>query len=190
MDLLSGVHSLQLIMLCRLSKSAPEILWSVRGFLSDSPLQQLAASNPAMEIAKVTLRSWFEHKAQPCRRIARHPIVTRGVARLMLAGIPAERPPGGCREDILGRLFLVLDDFGRIGCAWRETGVESADRETLIRDLVDGQYGKPVRIVAFNTTEGWARDVTVDIADELRRRYVEFGEIPSSILDFMEANRR
>ena len=48
-----------------------------QGFLSDSPLQQLAASNPAMEIAKVTLRSWFEHKAQPCRRIARHPIVTQ-----------------------------------------------------------------------------------------------------------------
>ena len=86
--------------------------------------------------------------------------------------------------------YLVADDFGRSGCAWRETDVERADRETLIRDLVDGQYGKPVRIIAFNTTEGWARDVTVDIADELRRRYVEFGEIPSSILDFMEANRR
>jgi hypothetical protein len=32
--------------------------------------------------------------------------------------------------------------------------------------------------------------VTVDIADELRRRYVEFGELPESILDFMDANRR
>jgi hypothetical protein len=38
--------------------------------------------------------------------------------------------------------------------------------------------------------QGWSRDVTVDIADELRRRYVEFGEAPDSILDFMEANRR
>ena len=66
--------------------------------------------------------------------------------------------------------YLVLDDFGRIGCSWRETDVESADRESLIRDLVDGQYSKPMRIVAFNTTEGWARDVTMDIADELRRR--------------------
>jgi hypothetical protein len=55
---------------------------------------------------------------------------------------------------------------------------------------VDGQYTHPVRIVAFNTAEGWSRDVTVDIADELRRRYVEFGEVPESILDFMDANRR
>jgi len=68
--------------------------------------------------------------------------------------------------------------------------VERADRETLIRDLVDGQYGKPVRIVAFNTAEGWSRDVTVDIADELRRRYAEFGEVPDSILDFIEAHQR
>jgi hypothetical protein len=85
--------------------------------------------------------------------------------------------------------YLVLDDFGRIGCSWRETDVESADRESLIRDLLDGQYSKPMRIVAFNTTEGWARDVTVDIADELRRRYPEFGEVPDSVLHFMEANR-
>ena len=28
-----------------------------------------------------------------------------------------------------------------------------------------------------------------DIADELRRRYVEFGEVNESILDFMDANR-
>ena len=34
-------------------------------------------------------------------------------------------------------------------------------------------------IVAFNTAEGWSRDVTVEIADELRRRYVEFGEYRS-----------
>jgi hypothetical protein len=85
--------------------------------------------------------------------------------------------------------YLVLDDLGRIGCSWREIDVESADRETLIRDLVEGQYSKPVRIVAFNTAEGWSRDVTTDIADELRRRYVEFGEVPASVLEFLEANR-
>ncbi len=82
--------------------------------------------------------------------------------------------------------YLVLDDFGgRMGCSWRETDVQGADRETLIRDLVEGQYSRPLRIVAFNTAEGWSRDVTVDIADELRRRYAEFGEVPESILDFI-----
>ena len=70
----------------------------------------------------------------------------------------------------------------------RETDPERTGRETLIRDLVEGQYN--FRSVAFNTAEGWSRDVTMDIADELRRRYVEFGEVSDSILDFMEANRR
>ena len=68
--------------------------------------------------------------------------------------------------------------------------LDSADRETLIRDLVNGEYSNPVRIVVFNSVEGWCRDVTVDIADELRRRYGEFGEMPESVLEFMEANRR
>ena len=86
--------------------------------------------------------------------------------------------------------YLVLEDFGRLGCSWRETDAQNADRKTLIRDLVDGQYRNPVRIIAFNTAEGWSRDVTVDIADELRRRYAEYGEVPDSILEFMEDNRR
>jgi hypothetical protein len=95
--------------------------------------------------------------------------------------------PRGADQDT----YLVLDDFGdRLGYSWRETDVEHADRKTLIRDMLDGVYSNPVRIVAFNSTEGWSRDVTVDIADELRRRYVEFGEVPDSVFNFMEANRR
>jgi hypothetical protein len=86
--------------------------------------------------------------------------------------------------------YLVLDDFGPLGCAWRETDPERTGRETLIRDLVEGQYNFPIRIVAFNTAEGWSRDVTMDIADELHRRYAEFGEVPDSMLEFLEANRR
>jgi hypothetical protein len=95
--------------------------------------------------------------------------------------------PHGADQDT----YLVLDDFGgRLGCSWRETDADSAERETLIRELLNGQYSNPVRIVAFNTAERWSRDVTMDIADELRRRYVEFGEVPDSVLDFMEANVR
>jgi hypothetical protein len=56
--------------------------------------------------------------------------------------------------------------------------------------LIDEQYEHPVRIVAFNTMEGWSRDVTVDVADELRRRYAEFSEVPDTILEFMDAHRR
>ena len=100
---------------------------------------------------------------------------------------PSIAPHHGPDQDT----YLVLDDFGgRLGWAWRETDADSADRETLIRDLVNGEYSNPVRIVVFNSVEGWCRDVTVDIADELRRRYGEFGEMPESVLEFMEANQR
>ena len=86
--------------------------------------------------------------------------------------------------------YIVLDDFGWIGRAWRETDEHRADLETLIRNLLVGEFNEPIRIVGFNTSEGWSRDVTVDIANELRRRYGEFGEVPQSVLVFMEANRR
>jgi hypothetical protein len=87
--------------------------------------------------------------------------------------------------------YLVLEDFGaRLGQAWRETDAEATDRETLIRNLMDGQYRHPVRIVAFNTSEGWSRDVTKDIADELRRRLIEYGDVPRSVQAFVEAAGR
>jgi len=90
--------------------------------------------------------------------------------------------PSGAEQDT----YLAL---GWIGCCWRETDKGSTEREAVIRALVDGEFSKPVRIVAFNTAEGCSRDVTVEIAEELSRRYGEFGEVPKAILDFMDANR-
>ena len=87
--------------------------------------------------------------------------------------------------------YLVLDDFGgRLGRAWRETDEDATSRDVLISDLMDGQYGNPARIVAFNTAEGWSRDVTKDIADELRRRLVEYDDVPASLQDFVETASR
>jgi hypothetical protein len=53
-------------------------------------------------------------------------------------------------------VYLVVDDFGKHGCAWRETGVEDTDLETVITDMLEGQYSSPVRVVGFNTSEGWS----------------------------------
>jgi hypothetical protein len=61
------------------------------------------------------------------------------------------------------------------------------DRETLVRDLLAGQYEDPVRIVVFNTAKGWSRDATVEIADEVRRRFIEYDEVPASLLRFLDA---
>jgi hypothetical protein len=88
-------------------------------------------------------------------------------------------------------IYLVLDDFGpKLGRAWRETDEEGANRATMVRNLLDGQYESPVRVVAFNTVEGWSRDVTVEIADELRRRFVEYDEVPVGLLRFLETASR
>ena len=80
-------------------------------------------------------------------------------------------PPlaAGLPDDV--DVCLVLDDFGeRLGRAWRESDEERSDRETVVRDLLEGQYSNRVRIVVFNTAENWSRDVSEDIADELSRR--------------------
>jgi hypothetical protein len=87
-------------------------------------------------------------------------------------------------------VYLVLDDFGSLGRVWRETDEAGTNRATLVRNLLEGQYESPVRIVVFNTAEGWSRDVTSDIADELRRSYPEFDEIPDSVLKFLETASR
>jgi len=55
-------------------------------------------------------------------------------------------------------IYLVMDDFGgRLGLAWRETDPDSTDFEIVIRDLLDGQYSNPVRVVGLNTAERWSR---------------------------------
>jgi hypothetical protein len=49
---------------------------------------------------------------------------------------------------------------------------------------MEGQYSNPVRIVAFNIVEGWSRDVTDEIADELRQRIAD--EVPMSLMEFLD----
>jgi hypothetical protein len=88
-------------------------------------------------------------------------------------------------------IYLVLDEFGgRIGRAWRETDEGRTDREIVITDLMTGQYSDPVRVVAFNTAQGWSRDVTNDIADELAKWFSERDrEIPPTLEDFIQRHR-
>ena len=82
--------------------------------------------------------------------------------------------------------YLVLDSLGEIGLGWRETGEADTERGALLQDLLDGQYEDPVRIVAFNLAEGWSRDVTEDVADELRERCADLDETPAYLEDFLE----
>jgi len=77
----------------------------------------------------------------------------------------------------------------RAGCAWRETDETVTDLETILRDLLSGQYAYPVRIVCFNPGEGWSRDATSDVADALAQRVTDSdAEVPSALQDFIAAN--
>jgi hypothetical protein len=88
-------------------------------------------------------------------------------------------------------VYLVINNFGNLGTAFPETDVDKADLETLIGDLMSGQYSDPVRVVAFNTAEGWSQDVSSEIAQELRRRCdLQMRDLPSSIQDFVEGRDR
>ena len=63
-------------------------------------------------------------------------------------------------------IYLVVDDLGRLGRIWRETDVDATDLQTVVADLLEGQYSNPVQVVGFNTAEGWARDISEEIAGE------------------------
>ena len=88
-------------------------------------------------------------------------------------------------------VYLVVDRFGKPGGGvYRETEVERTDLETVINELMSGQFKDPVRVVAFNTLEHWSKDVSEDIAREIQIRCdIEGGSIPEHILDFVELNR-
>lgn len=65
-------------------------------------------------------------------------------------------------------VYIVLEDFGRLGRAYRETDEADTDCHSLIEDILTGQYEHIIRIVAFNTDEGWSCNVTEDIASAVK----------------------
>jgi hypothetical protein len=56
-----------------------------------------------------------------------------------------------------------------------------------VGDLLSGQYKNPILVISFNTAEGWSRDVSADVAQELRLRCdLQMRDLPSDIQDFVE----
>jgi hypothetical protein len=91
--------------------------------------------------------------------------------------------PRGDDHDV----YVVVDDLGRLGRVGSEADFEATDFETVVTDLLDGQYNRPISIFAFNAAEGWSRDVSADIAIELRRRCdLQALDVPSSLQDLVD----
>jgi hypothetical protein len=98
--------------------------------------------------------------------------------------------PHGADETV----YLIIDRF-RTGTVYRETEVDKTDLETILSDLLTGQFNDPVRVVAFNTVEHWAADVSAAVALEIETRCDIQGErLPLHLSEFVQrfwgANRQ
>jgi dGTP triphosphohydrolase len=83
-------------------------------------------------------------------------------------------------------VYLVIDRIGGLGTVYRETEVERTDLETIITDLLSGQFNDPARVVAFNTLEHWSEDVSEYVAFEIQSRCdIEGTAVPDHIQDFV-----
>ena len=86
-------------------------------------------------------------------------------------------------------VYLVVDEFFDLHPVWRETEVGKTDLDTVIQDIIDGQYNQPNRIVAFNVSENWAKDVTAEIARDIRRSFDRKDEdVPLFLERFVDAH--
>ena len=93
--------------------------------------------------------------------------------------------PGQLVSDVT--VHVVLNDFGPLGRAYVETDEVDADVETIIEGILTGQYSHPLRVVAFNAAQGWARDVTEDVARAVFSRAIAedrpIGKVAKEFLD-------
>jgi hypothetical protein len=90
--------------------------------------------------------------------------------------------PNGDGETV----YLVVDCSGKGGCVYREAEVGKTDLETTIADLLSRKYDDPDRVIAFNTADNWAQDVSDDIGREIRRRAdLAHKDLSSSVEDFV-----
>jgi hypothetical protein len=63
--------------------------------------------------------------------------------------------------------YLLMDEIGEFGNVWREMAEGEANEATIVRWIIEGQFSRPIRIVAFDTDDGWSHDMTRNIAAKL-----------------------
>ena len=90
----------------------------------------------------------------------------------------AQSVPYGADQTV----YLVVEGPGQHGIA-RET--ERADIETVIADLLSGQFSDPIEVVAFNTLEHWSDDLSQGYRERnplsLRHRRIRCACLPGRI---------
>ena len=75
----------------------------------------------------------------------------------------------------------MLNDFRGLGHAYVETDEDKADQAIIVDNILSGQYSSPLRVIAVNAAQGWARDVTED-----NRARSDHRPIADSAQEFLE----
>ena len=82
--------------------------------------------------------------------------------------------------------YLVVDELETCS-VYREADEFEANRGEVIQQITEGQFHKAVRVIAFNIAEGWSRDVTEDIANEIMDHALRKAEhLSRSAQEFVE----
>lgn len=84
--------------------------------------------------------------------------------------------------------YLVMDRLDPDTTIFHERVVETTDLETVITDMLSGQYCDPLRVLSFNPVEKWSEDVSEDVAREIQRRCdLQLMDVPSALQGFVDA---
>jgi hypothetical protein len=84
-------------------------------------------------------------------------------------------------------VYLVLDDIPEKGQVWPQADTAATDLEAVILALIEGQYENPVRVIGFNTADGWSQDVSAEVARELRQRCdLQLRDVPFFLQNFVD----
>jgi hypothetical protein len=96
---------------------------------------------------------------------------------------PTSMVPYGADQTI----YVVMDGLGYRGTFSQDREVERSDLETVLADLMSGQFNDPIRVVAFNTLEHWSKDVSAEVAHEIQCRCdIDRSDVPQYLAGFME----
>jgi hypothetical protein len=79
-------------------------------------------------------------------------------------------------------VHLVLDDFGGLGSAYRETDAAKADLTTPVADVLSGQYRHPLRVVPSIPPKACARRQRRHRAQASQLDH----DLPAAVRDFVE----
>jgi len=100
---------------------------------------------------------------------------------MLEAGVPPPFVPYGADKT----LFVVIDRLAPT----REIRIERSDLEATIGELVAGCFNDPIKVISFNTLEHWMKDISTDVAGEIRARCdIDGVTLPDYLSDFVESH--